>query len=68
MVREVLPDSVAADAGVVPGDIITLIGSSPIKSAQAYEAAVEQLSGGSSVPLRLIRRGAPLFIGLKLRE
>ena len=68
VVREVLPDSVAADAGVVPGDIITLIGSSPIKSAQAYEAAVEQLSGGSSVPLRLIRRGAPLFIGLKLRE
>jgi serine protease Do len=68
VVREVLPDSVAADAGVLPGDVITLLGSTPIKSAEAYEAAVAGLSGGSSVPLRLIRRGSPLFIGLKLKD
>ena len=52
----------------MPGDIITLIGSSPIKSAGAYEDAVDALKGGSSVPLRLIRRGSPLFIGLKLKD
>jgi serine protease Do len=68
VVREVLPDSVAANAGLLPGDVITLIGSTPIKSAEAYEAAVTGLGGGSSVPLRLIRRGAPLFIGLKLKD
>ncbi len=68
VVHEVLPESVAADAGVLPGDIITLVGSSPIKSAQAYEEAVASLRGGSSVPLRLIRRGSPLFIGLKLKD
>ncbi len=68
IVREVLPDSVAGDAGVLPGDIITLVGSSPIKSAEAYEDAVAKLGGGSSVPLRLIRRGSPLFIGLKLKD
>jgi serine protease Do len=68
VVREVLPDSVAASAGVLPGDVITLVGSSPIKSAEAYTAAVDQLKGGSSVPLRLIRRGSPLFIGLKLKD
>ena len=68
VVREVLPGSAASDAGVIPGDIITLIGSSPIKSAQAYEDTVAELSGGSSVPLRLIRRGSPLFIGLKLKD
>lgn len=68
VVRNVLQDSVAADAGVQPGDVITLIGSSPINSIEAYEAAVSQLRGGSSVPLRLIRRGSPLFIGLKLKE
>ena len=56
VVREVLPDSVASDAGVIPGDIVTLVGTSPIKSAAAYEEAVAALSGGSSVPLRLIRR------------
>jgi len=68
LVRAVIPDSVAATAGVLPGDVITLLGSSPIKSVEAYESAVAGLKGGSSVPLRLVRRGAPLFIGLKLRD
>jgi len=68
VVREVLPDSVASDAGVLPGDIITLVGSSPIKSEEAYQEVVAGLSAGSSVPMRLIRRGAPLFIGLKLKD
>ena len=68
VVRDVVPDSVAANSGVLPGDVITLLGSSPIKSVEAYEAAVAGLSGGSSVPLRLVRRGAPLFIGLKLKD
>jgi len=44
------------------------VGSTPVKNAQAYEEAVAGLSGGSSVPLRLIRRGSPLFIGLKLKD
>jgi serine protease Do len=53
---------------VLPGDVITLLGSSPIKSVEAYESTVAGLKGGSSVPLRLVRRGAPLFIGLKLKD
>jgi len=68
LVRAVIPDSVAATAGVLPGDVITLLGSSPIKSVEAYESTVAGLKGGSSVPLRLVRRGAPLFIGLKLKD
>jgi serine protease Do len=68
VVREVVPSSVAAEAGVLPGDIVTLVGSSPIKSTKAYERAVAKLQSGSSVPLRLIRRGSPMFIGLKLQD
>ena len=68
VVREVLPSSVAAQAGLVSGDVITLIGSSPVKSAEAFEKAVEKLKSGSSVPLRLIRQGSPMFIGLKLQD
>ena len=66
VVNEVIPDSVAASAGILPGDVITLLGSSPVQSKDAFEAVVEGLSGGSSVPVRLIRRGSPMFIGLKL--
>jgi serine protease Do len=52
----------------MPGDVITLIASSPIKSTETFERAVGKLKSGSSVPLRLIRRGSPMFIGLKLKD
>ena len=68
LVREVAPDSVAAEAGVLPGDVITLIGSTPIKSVASYADVEAGLPAGGSVPLRLIRRGSPLFIGLKLGD
>lgn len=68
VVRQVAPDSVAADAGIVPGDVITMLGSSPVKDVEAYTRAESRLGAGESVSVRLIRRGAPLFIGLKLPD
>jgi len=65
LVAEVLEDSPAAEAGIRSGDVITLIAGSPITSVESYERATEQLESGKSVPVRLIRRGAPLFIGLR---
>ncbi len=66
LVRNVTSGSVAAQAGIRVDDVITLIDTSPIKSTAAFEQAVDALKGGSSVPLRLIRQGSPLFIGLRL--
>lgn len=68
LVREVLPGSVAAEGGIAAGDVITLVGSKPTKSVDAFADAVEALRPGASVPVRLIRRGAPMFIGLKLQD
>tara|TARA_R110002073_G_scaffold2998_11_gene20046 strand:+ start:587 stop:1990 length:1404 start_codon:yes stop_codon:yes gene_type:complete len=68
VVRDVTPGSVAAEAGIRVGDVITLIDTSPIKTTEAFEQAVDALADGSSVPLRLIRDGSPLFIGLKLPD
>jgi serine protease Do len=68
LVRQVVPGSVAAQAGILSGDVITLLGSSPVKSAKALRSTVKGLKGGVSVPVRLIRRGMPLFIGLKLED
>ena len=68
VVRELVPGSVAAEAGIRVGDVITLIDNSPIKSTQAFDKAVSGLRSGASVPLRLIRRGSPMFIGLKLED
>jgi len=68
VVRSVEPGSVAAESGLRPGDVITLIDTSPIKSTETFEKAVDGLKSGSSVPLRLIRDGSPLFIGLKIPD
>jgi serine protease Do len=66
VVSQVLPGEPAEEGGVMRGDIITLVDSTPINSVEAYERATSKLKSGQSVPLRVIRRGSPLFIGLKL--
>jgi len=68
VVRKVVAGSVAAQAGVVSGDIITQIGSALIDSESALTELVADLEPGSFVPVRLIRRGSPMFIGLKLAD
>lgn len=66
VVRDVQPGSLAAEAGIIAGDVITLVDTTPIKSVKNFRDAVDGLKGGRSVPVRLIRRGSPLFIGIKL--
>ncbi len=68
VVRSVIPDSPADEAGILVGDVLTLVGSTPVKDLDSLREALEAQQPGSSVPLRLIRRGAPLFIGLRLPE
>lgn len=66
LVRSVRPDSAADEAGLIPGDVITAVGATPIRSLDAFREVIGKLEDGDSVPLRLIRRGSPMFIGLRL--
>ncbi|MDP5053748.1 MAG: PDZ domain-containing protein, partial [Congregibacter sp.] len=68
VVRSVQPGSPADEAGLMPGDVITAVGSTPVRSLDAFSDIVGELKDGASVPLRLIRRGSPMFIGLRLGE
>ncbi|MEE4110741.1 MAG: DegQ family serine endoprotease [Halieaceae bacterium] len=68
LVRSVQPGSPADRAGLMPGDVITAVGSKPVRSLDAFMEIVADLDAGDSVPLRLMRRGSPLFIGLRLED
>jgi serine protease Do len=66
VVTRVKPDSPSAEAGVAAGDIMTRLGSVAIGDLSDLKAAIESLVPGKSVPARLIRRGSPLFIGIRV--
>ena len=66
VVTLVASDSPAAEAGVAMGDIITRLGSVAISNLDDLKQAIDTLTPGKSVPARLIRRGSPLFIGIRV--
>ena len=68
VITEVEPGSAAAASGVREGDILTRFGSTAVTRMRDLEEASEVLTPGASVPLRLIRGGSPLFIGIRIPE
>ena len=55
-----------ANAGLVAGDVITMLNGKRVESIKQFTGLVNALPAGRSVPLRIVRRGSPLFIPLKL--
>ena len=68
VITEVEPGSAAATSGVREGDFLTRFGSTAVTRMRDLEEASEGLTPGASVPLRLIRGGSPLFIGIRIPE
>ena len=55
-----------ADAGLLPGDVITILNGQRIESVRKFDGIVADLPTGRAVPMRIVRRGSPMFIPLKL--
>ena len=55
-----------ADAGLMVGDVITMLNREQIGSVADFEEAARNLPSDRAVPMRIVRRGSPLFIPLKL--
>lgn len=66
LVRNVEPGSPAAEAGIRSGDVITMLANQPVQDLDTLRDVTASLRAGASVPVRLIRRGSPLFIGLRV--
>jgi len=66
VVTEIARNGAAAEAGVLPGDVIVSINRQPIDSMKSLEDQLESLPRGDSVPLLVHRQQAPLFMALTL--
>ncbi|MAQ99411.1 MAG: serine peptidase [Oceanospirillaceae bacterium] len=68
VVAEVEPGGPAARAGIIPGDIISMIGSQSIRSMADFRSAVKDLPEDRSVAMRIVRRGQASFIPFSLSD
>jgi serine protease Do len=57
LVSQVLPDSPAAQAGLKPGDVVTKLNDTPVKSPRELARAVADMKQGTKAKLELWREG-----------
>ncbi|MBX2807211.1 MAG: DegQ family serine endoprotease [Cellvibrionaceae bacterium] len=68
VIKQVAPDSAAEAAGVEPGDIIVQLGFDDIGSVKEFQKAEKSLPANKPQPIRVIRRGTPLFRSILIEE
>lgn len=57
-----------ANAGLINGDVITMIFSEIIRDVDDFERVVKQVPSGRYVPMQIVRRGTPMFITLRVND
>lgn len=68
LVQGVKPDSPAADAGLRPGDVITQLAFSEVKSLADYQKVVKTLKKKETYAVRFYREGRPVFRSIIIGE
>jgi serine protease Do len=68
LVAEPQPNSPAAKAGIVAGDVITAVNGTPVKGSRELAREVGTLAPGTSVKLDLLHQGASKSVTLTLGE
>ena len=67
VVKRVMQGS-GADAGLVVGDVITMLNGKRVTSIADFNQIASKLPTNRSVPLRIVRRGSAMFIPLRIAE
>jgi len=67
VVKRIMPGP-GAEAGLMVGDVITMLNGRQVESVELFETIVADLPVDKSVPMRIVRRGSPLFIPLRVNK
>lgn len=68
LVTKVDENSAADDAGVIEGDVISMIDNRNVDSVDEFHRQVKQLEPGQSTALLVQRSNGPVFLAIKPRE
>ncbi len=68
IVTEIKQDGLADQAGVMPGDMVLMIGSDKVDTVDDFQRLVEDLPAGTSVAMLVHRGSSPIFLPLRLPE
>ncbi len=68
VVQQVMNGRSGAMSGIVTGDVISMIYGERIHSLADFDRIVKSLPSGRSVPMQIVRRGAAMFIPLRLAD
>ena len=63
-----IKDGVGARAGLIPGDVITMLNGTKIQSVSHLLEVIEAAPKNKSLPMRIVRRASPLFVPIKFDE
>lgn len=68
VIMEIAPDSPAAKAGLKRGDVLVQLGFDDVASTKQFRKIEKGLSVNKPLPLRVIRKGSPLFRSIVLEK
>ncbi len=60
-------EGAGAESGLMVGDVITMLNGEEIGSVEIFAGVVAALPDKKAVPMRIVRRGSPMFVPLKLK-
>lgn len=67
VVVRALQSGPGAEAGLVVGDVITMLNGQPITDLDSFAEISADLPENKPVPMRIVRRGSPMFLPLKIK-
>ncbi|MGH1485890.1 MAG: DegQ family serine endoprotease [Cellvibrionaceae bacterium] len=68
VITQVSADSPAATAGLAPGDVLVQLGFDEVSSVKSFKKIEKSLPANKPQPIRVIRKGSPIFRSVVIEE